>query len=139
MQTVRADNGPERISDLLKAKEGLAREDLQILKEANDMLEQEAQEDKDMRARYGARWNRPDSHQVAERYRAEHVNYKAKLDHAMNGDSIVTKKWMDFGDDIRKLAGSEQDLLNSLPRAQGAGTSLSPPCALAVSLYDSLN
>lgn len=75
------------------------------------MLDEEEQEDKQMKERFKERWNRTPSKQLTEQLRAEGAKYMSILNNATKADSIVKAKYNEHRRAMDILCKSEVLLL----------------------------
>lgn len=105
---VRLEGGLSRLHSMADNVSRIARTDASILIEARATLDQEAEEDAQVRASFSEqRWTRPGSEHAAADLRAQGEQYRQTLEAAAASDEIVRNKLEDWEDVIGVLAGGQ--------------------------------
>ncbi|KAL7416997.1 BRO1-like domain-containing protein [Mrakia frigida] len=145
-EEVRRERGPERVRKMMDNIKSSRRQADVLLNEALDVLDQEAEEDEALRARYesaspsGLRWTRPASHEVNKHLTQQAETFRSTLNQAAASDGVVREKWEQWEDQIEVLGGNEDALSNSVPRLPtGPSLSSTPLTRLLHTLLESLS
>ncbi|KAH9838254.1 BRO1-domain-containing protein [Rhodofomes roseus] len=112
-EEVRTDDGPTRIETSTENVRKLAQQDMDILNEAMDILDQEAEEDEAFRAE--AKADRPPSHESNKELTAKAERYRSILDQASESDEHVRQKWDEWEKNIVEFTWDEAQLEASIP------------------------
>ncbi|CCM00096.1 uncharacterized protein FIBRA_02123 [Fibroporia radiculosa] len=112
-EEVRLQSGPSRIEENIKNVQKLAHSDIDILNEAMDILDQEAEEDESFQAEHSV--ERLSSHEANKELIAKAERYRAILDQAAQSDELVRTKWDEWERNIVELTWDETQLEASIP------------------------
>ncbi|OBZ72455.1 pH-response regulator protein palA/RIM20 [Grifola frondosa] len=126
-EDVRLETGPSKIETLIQDVRTLAKHSVEILDEAMDILDQEAEEDEVFRAEHPA--DRLPSQDANEELTGKEQRYRSILDQAGSSDELVRQKWDEWEKNIVQLTWSEAELeacvpssTVSFPRRSATGT-----------------
>ncbi|KAJ7593046.1 BRO1-like domain-containing protein [Mycena floridula] len=123
-EEVRLENGPSKIEHALEDLQRLARQDLDILNEAMDILDGEASEDETIR-RDNTRLDRLPSHEANVEFIEKERRYRSILDQARASDDTIRQKWDEWERNITELTWDEADLEASVPSSVSRAASSS--------------
>lgn len=88
----------------------------EILDETNRMMDEEEQEDTQMKERFKEKWNRTPSKKLTEQLRTEGGKYMSILNNATKADAIVKEKYNENRRAMDILCKSEQEITAALPQ-----------------------
>lgn len=114
------DTAMQNLPDLLQRNQ-------EIIDETLRMLDNEQNEDKQMRDHFKERWSRTPSDKLTQQLREEGIKYKGILSNATSADSVVKEKYNTHRRGMEILSKSESEIAASLPKgdavaASGAGS-----------------
>ncbi|KAJ8502383.1 hypothetical protein ONZ45_g11815 [Pleurotus djamor] len=128
-EEVRLENGPATIEASIEDVQRLARQDMDILNEALDILDEEASEDE--AARKEQPLPRAPSHEANMLLTEKASRYRNILDEASRSDEIVREKWDEWEQNIVELTWDQADLEAAVPsstiQTTGRLSAASPP------------
>ncbi|KAH9945162.1 pH-response regulator [Epithele typhae] len=118
---VRADSGPERIEAMIRDVQALAKHNADLIDEAMDILDHEADEDEAFREGHPD-VERPASHEANTELVQKEQRYRAVLQQARDSDELVRQKWEQWEDNIVQLTWTEAsfELEQSIPSSTSA-------------------
>ncbi|THH30031.1 hypothetical protein EUX98_g4157 [Antrodiella citrinella] len=122
-EEVRVEKGPERIETSIEGVQRLAQENMNILNEALDILDQEAEEDEQARADFAT--DRLPSHEANQDLVSKAERFRGVLDQAGESDEIVRTKWDEWETNITELTWDEADLETAVPSSTTTPSRLS--------------
>ncbi|KAJ3128065.1 pH-response regulator protein palA/rim20 [Nowakowskiella sp. JEL0407] len=114
-EEVRKLGGVKSLYDSMKTIEELSTQNLNILEEALQFLDNEANDDKAMRAQFGARWTRTPSESLTKNLRDTAKLYREKLDAAKKSDLIVKEKVDKVQGFVEAICCDKDELEASIP------------------------
>lgn len=117
-RTVRQEGGPEGIEELVTTLNKLADEARISLDKAFQVLDEEEEDDKQVRAQQMGRWNRPPSHALTAGLRQEGAKLRSNLEHAQKSDSFVLQKFDTHRPGMEGLAMTEAELQSVMPAVE---------------------
>eukprot|EP00163_Fabomonas_tropica_P010213 TRINITY_DN2029_c0_g3_i1.p1 TRINITY_DN2029_c0_g3~~TRINITY_DN2029_c0_g3_i1.p1 ORF type:complete len:417 (-),score=114.22 TRINITY_DN2029_c0_g3_i1:1299-2549(-) len=106
-----------RLEELFSTVQGLASNGQAGADAIRKMLEDEAKEDQEMKARFGAKWNRIPSAQSSARLTDELTKLQNHLNHAASSDQMVREKFQKRKINLEQLNRPVSDLNSLLPPA----------------------
>ncbi|KAL0954962.1 hypothetical protein HGRIS_003892 [Hohenbuehelia grisea] len=112
-EEVRLENGPTTIEATIEDVQRLAKQDMDILNEAMDILDEEASEDE--AARKEKPLPRAPSHEANIELTRKEKRYRDILNQAADSDEVVRLKWDDWEPNIVELTWDEADLEAAVP------------------------
>ncbi|EPQ54076.1 BRO1-domain-containing protein [Gloeophyllum trabeum ATCC 11539] len=116
-EEVRLADGPAWIETSVEAVKRLAARNTEVLNEALDILDQEAEEDEDFQRDNPS--IRPPSHEANKDLISKADRYRAILSQAVESDEVVRRKWDDWERNIIELTWDKEDLEASIPSSTG--------------------
>ncbi|EKM58371.1 uncharacterized protein PHACADRAFT_159473 [Phanerochaete carnosa HHB-10118-sp] len=112
-EEVRREDGPSKIEASIENVQKLAERNMDLLNEAFDILDQEAEEDEVFQAEAPA--VRAPSSEANQALVAKAQRYKGILDGGMQSDAIVREKWEQWERFITQLTWSNDELERAVP------------------------
>ncbi|KAH9942761.1 pH-response regulator [Amylocystis lapponica] len=112
-EEVRLEDGPSRVEASTEDVRKLAKRDMELLNEAMDILDQEAEEDEALRTEHPV--DRPPSHDANGELIGKAERYRHILEQAGESDALVRHKWDEWEKNIVELAWDEAELEASVP------------------------
>ncbi|KAI9735744.1 MAG: pH-response regulator protein palA/rim20 [Claussenomyces sp. TS43310] len=118
-EEIRQADVPTRIQRSLSDNEKLKSSDEAIFMEGRESLNAEAQEDKNLRLKYGTdRWTRPESQAVANALYVKVTEIDGYLKSAANSDELVKTKYRGCEEMLRMLSSSTRDIGEFVPSSR---------------------
>ena len=118
VRVIQQEGGEKLIIEYLGAKASLANQNSKIIQDIIVILDNEENEDNEMKKRFGTKWNRTPSHTLTNAHRQEVAKFQANLQHALKSDSIVENRFKGIQIELRKMGGSLQEISTLLPQTQ---------------------
>ncbi|TFY67754.1 hypothetical protein EVG20_g3830 [Dentipellis fragilis] len=112
-EEVRLENGPLRIEKLIEDIQMLAQRDSQILSDAMDILDDEAEEDENFRVERHT--ERLPSHEANLELTTKAQGYQGAIAHAGDSDAVVRLRWHEWEANITQLTWDEARLEACVP------------------------
>ncbi|GBE87997.1 pH-response regulator protein palA/RIM20 [Sparassis crispa] len=112
-EEVRLEEGPERVEASVENVRKLAKRNMDILNEAMDILDQEAEEDESFRTEHAV--ERLPSHEANVELTSKEERYRKILQQAADSDDLVRRKWAEWEKSIGQLVLSEAELEAIVP------------------------
>ncbi|TFK47825.1 pH-response regulator [Heliocybe sulcata] len=116
-EEVKLADGPIWIETSIQAIKKLGTRSAEILNEALDILDQEAEEDEGFQ--HDNPGVRPTSHEANKELTNKAQRYRAVLSQAAESDEVVRSKWDDWERNITELTWDQADLEASIPSSTG--------------------
>lgn len=105
----------------MREVETLKENDTSTFKEGVSLLEMEASEDEQAKAKHGTdRWTRPTSQKAAEKLYTQVSEIEGYLNSANSSDELVKRKLKDCEDVLRIFEGTDRDLEEYVPSSRRA-------------------
>ncbi|KAI0342763.1 BRO1-domain-containing protein [Trametopsis cervina] len=112
-EEVRSEDGPARVQSSVENVRRLAQRNTDLLNEAMDILDQEAERDEVFQAE--APGTRAPSQEANKNLILKADRYRQVLDEATQSDEVVRDKWLDWEQNITELTWNEADLQAAVP------------------------
>ncbi|KZT07808.1 BRO1-domain-containing protein [Laetiporus sulphureus 93-53] len=112
-EEVRLENGPGGIETSIEGVRKLAQQAMNILNEALDVLDHEAEEDEDFQVEYYT--ERSPSSEANKDLITKAQRYRTILEQAAESDQVVRQKWDEWERNIVELTWDESELEASVP------------------------
>ncbi|KAI0077917.1 pH-response regulator [Panus rudis PR-1116 ss-1] len=112
-EEVRLENGPQQVETSIENVQKLSQRNMQIVNEAMDLLDQEAEEDEAFREE--TRTDRAPSTEVNKELVEKGERYRRILENAAESDRVVRQKWEEWENNISVLTLDEASLEASVP------------------------
>ncbi|XP_065052731.1 programmed cell death 6-interacting protein-like [Rhopilema esculentum] len=113
---VKQKGGLNKIDQMMQDLPDLLNRNKEIIDETIRMMDEEEQEDTQMKDRFQSRWNRTPSKLLTEQLRAEGAKYMSILNNATKADAIVKTKYNENRRAMDILCKSAQEIEAALPK-----------------------
>ncbi|KAJ3182011.1 pH-response regulator protein palA/rim20 [Geranomyces variabilis] len=140
-EEVRNQGGSRSLEDTWASIKAIAAKNRAILDEALAALDEEAREDENMRAQFGARWSVPRSSELTSNLRESARAYRAKLEAAEKSDKLIASKLEKHLHYIESLSLTKPELEASIPSSTVSSTLVTkdPNVRLLKATLDQMN
>lgn len=138
MQHVKKEGGSAFLNEQLESLHHLAAENSAFLDSAVQCLDDEENDDSQMRAQYGMDWTRTPSHTLNSVFRQEANKWKTNLEHAIKSDGFIKTSLIEWQREIDLLTQDQGQVLALLPEASKQDVSVVSLKALLKELDDTL-
>lgn len=118
-QEINGKGGVEALTQMLDGLEEPRKKVVDMLDEADRLLQAEEREDSDMRQKHGARWTRTPSNELTGKTREEGTKFRTWLQQAIEGDGKIKQKFDENKSGIVVLCKPPDELNAIIPKATG--------------------
>jgi len=125
MNAIKSFGGLPALTRQLASLSTMAQECDSILEEGMRLVVDEEKDDAEMRAQYGAKWNRTSSSVLTKPIYEEKAKHEGNLLKAVKSDGYIQTLVQQNGPSFELLGGDEQAVLAALPSAETPGSGIS--------------